>query len=218
MKRLITDIQIQKNHPSRLSIFLDGKFYCGVSEEVTVRHQLKKGTIVDENELKELLHDEEFSNAKKYVYNILARRMYSSSEIQKKLKEQGYTDEIINDVISMMERYGYVDDKTFAEEWVQSRTQNKPKGKIVIRRELKGKGIEEDTIDEVLDQVIDESKQTDLLLDMARRKARSYKNDDLISAKRKLQGYLIRRGFDFETVRNVVDKVLKEDNSVYDRS
>lgn len=210
MKNQITDIQVQKNHPSRLSIFLDGNFYCGVSEEVAIKHQLKKGMNVDENELKELLHDEELSNAKKYVYNILARRMYSSSEIRKKLKEQGYTDEIMDNVISMMEGYGYLNDKTFAEEWIQSRRQNNPKGKIVLKRELTQKGIEGDIIEEVFNQSFDESQQSEIALDMARRKSRSYINDDPISARRKLQGYLIRRGFDFETVRNVVDKVLSE--------
>ena len=203
-------MQVQKNHPSRLSIFLDGNFYCGVSEEVAIKHQLKKGMNVDENELKELLHDEELSNAKKYVYTILARRMYSSSEIRKKLKEQGYTDEIIDNVILMMEGYGYLNDKTFAEEWIQSRRQNNPKGKIVLKRELTQKGIEGDIIEEVFNQSFDESQQSEIALDMARRQSRSYRNDDPISARRKLQGYLIRRGFDFETVRNVVDKVLSE--------
>ena len=210
MKNQITDIQVQKNHPSRLSIFLDGNFYCGVSEEVAIKHQLKKGMNVDENELKELLHDEELSNAKKYVYTILARRMYSTNEIRKKLKEQGYTDEIIDNVISMMEGYGYLNDKTFAEEWIQSRRLNNPKGKIVLKRELTQKGIEGDIIEEAFNQSFDESQQSEIALDMARRKSRSYINDDPISARRKLQGYLIRRGFDFETVRNVVDKVLSE--------
>jgi regulatory protein len=210
MKNQITDLQVQKNHPSRLSIYLDGNFYCGVSEEVATKHQLKKGTTIDENELKELLHDEELSNAKKYVYNILARRMYSSSEIRKKLKEQGYTDEIIDNVISMMEGYGYLNDKTFAEEWIRSRAHNNPKGKIVLKRELTQKGIEGDIIEEVFSQSFDESQQSEIALDMARRQSRSYRNDDPISARRKLQGYLIRRGFDFETVRNVVDKVLNE--------
>ena len=210
MKNQITDIQVQKNHPSRLSIYLDGNFYCGVSEEVAIKHQLKKGTIIDENELKELFHDEELSNAKKYVYTILARRMYSTNEIRKKLKEQGYTDEIIDNVISMMEGYGYLNDKTFAEEWIRSRAHNNPKGKIVLKRELTQKGIEGDIIEEAFSQSFDESQQSEIALDMARRQSRSYRNDDPISARRKLQGYLIRRGFDFETVRNVVDKVLSE--------
>jgi len=211
MKRQITDIQVQKNHPSRLSIFLDGEFYCGVSEEVAIKHQLKKDMTFDEDELRELLHDEELQKAKKYVYMLLSRRMYASKEIRNKLKEQGYTDEIIEEVILTMERYGYVNDRTFAEEWVQSRIHNKPKGRIVLRRELAGKGIEKDAIAEVLDQALGESGQSDLILEMARRKARSYRNDDPVAARRKLQGFLIRRGFDYETVRNIVDKVLNEE-------
>ena len=48
MKRRITDIQVQKKHPSRRSIFLDEKFFCGVSEEVAVKFDLKRGVEIDE--------------------------------------------------------------------------------------------------------------------------------------------------------------------------
>jgi len=67
MKRQITEIQVQKKHPSRRSIFLDGKFFCGVSDEVAVKFHLKRGMEIDDDELKELLYEEEFSKAKSYV-------------------------------------------------------------------------------------------------------------------------------------------------------
>lgn len=210
MKSQITDLQIQKNHPSRLSIYLDGKYYCGVSEEIAIKHHLKKGMEIEENELKEMLYDEELQKAKKYVYNLISRRMYSSKEVRNKLAEQGYTEEIIENTIDAIKGFGYIDDKVFAEEWVSSRIHNKPKGKIVLKRELSGKGIDEDVIEEVLNDAISDTNQMDSALEIAEKKARSYKNDDKISAKRKLQSFLIRRGFDFDTVREVVDKVLKD--------
>ena len=211
MNHQITDLKTQKKHPSRLSIYLDGKYYCGVSEEVALRHKLKTGMEVDEDSLKEMIHDEELQKAKKYVYNLLSRRMYSSKEVHDKLAEQGYTDEVIDQAISTIEGFGYIDDRTFAEEWVLSRKHNKPKGKIGLRRELKGKGIDEETIGEVFDELIDDSEQLEAALELAQKKARSYRNDDKISARRKLQGFLVRRGFSFETVRKVVDKVLEDE-------
>jgi len=210
MKRQITDLQAQKNHPSRLSIFLDGEFFCGVSEESAVKYQLKKGMEIDGEQLKTLIYEEELSKAKRYVYMLFSRRMYSSKEIEGKLKRQGYTDDIIKDVISEMEGYGYVDDKTFAEEWVQSRINSKPKGRLVLKRELVNKGIEEDTIDNILNETMSESVQRDLALELARKKVKSYRNDDAISAKRKLYAFLNRHGFSYDIIKGVMDEVMKE--------
>ena len=213
MKRQITDLQVQKNNSSRLFIFLDGEFFCGVSEESVIKHQLKKGLEIDEEQLKTLLYEEELLKAKKYVYMLLSRRMYSSKEITDKLKRQGYTDDIIKDVISKMESYGYVNDETFAEEWVQSRINSKPKGRMVLKRELANKGIEEDTIENILNETLSEPVQHDLVLDLARKKIKSYRNDDTISAKRKLYAFLSRQGFGYDIIKSVMDEVMEERKS-----
>lgn len=211
MKRQITDIQVQKKYPSRRSIFLDGRFFCGVNEDVAVKFHLERGMEIDEDKLKELLYEEELSKAKSYVYRILARRMYTTKEIRDKLVERGYVGKIIEDVIATLERYGYLNDKTYAEEWIESRMRSKPKGKIALRRELGRKGIEESIIEDALSQAFDQSKEAEMALDLACRKVRSYNVDDPVAAKRKLQSFLLRRGFDFETVKDVIEQVIDSD-------
>jgi regulatory protein len=208
MKRQITDIQVQKKYPSRRSIFLDGKFFCGVSEDVAARFHLERGMEIDEDKLKELLYEEELSKAKSYVYRILARRMYTIKEIRDKLVEREYVEKIIEDVIATLERYGYLNDRTYAEEWIESRMRSKPKGKIALKRELERKGIDRSIIEDALSQAFDQSKEAEMALDLARRKVRSYNADDPVAAKRKLQSFLIRRGFDFETVKDVIEQVI----------
>ncbi|MGB9598183.1 MAG: regulatory protein RecX [Candidatus Poribacteria bacterium] len=209
MKRQITGLQVQRKYPSRLSIFLDGKYFCGVSEEIAVKHQLKKGIQIDEEQLKALIYDDELLKARNYVYMLLSRRMYSVKEIQDKLKGQGYTDEIIKDIILKMESYGYVNDKVFAEEWVKSRINSKPKGSSIIKRELRNKGIEEETIENVLNETMNETMQYDLALELAKKRIKSYKNDDKLSAKRKLYAYLSRHGFSYDIIKSIMDEVMK---------
>ncbi len=208
MKRQITDIQVQKKYPSRRSIFLDGRFFCGINEDVAVKFHLERGMEIDEGKLKELLYEEEISKAKSYVYRILARRMYTTKEIRDKLVERGYVDKIVEDVIAILERYGYLNDRTYAQEWIESRMRSKPKGKIALRQELGRKGIDRSIIEDALSQAFDESKESEMALDLARRKVRSFNADDPVAAKRKLQSFLIRRGFDFEAVKDVIKQVI----------
>jgi len=164
------------------------------------------------------LHKEELSRAKNYVYTLLARRIYTNKEIHDKLNKQGYPDEIIQAVISTMERYGYLNDRNFAEEWIRSRMRTKPKGRIALRRELTQRGVEESIIEEALSKAFDESKEGEAVLDVAKRRIKLYNNDDPVAIRRKLQNFLLRRGFDFETVRDAVEKVMKEDKVFDDRS
>lgn len=190
---------------------MDGKFFCGVSDGVAVKFHLKRGMEIDDDELKELLYEEELSKAKNYTYRILARRMYTTKEIRDKLVERGYIDKVIQDVIATLERYGYLNDRTYAEEWIQSRMRAKPKGKTALRQELARKGIEKSIMEDALNRAFDESKEADMVLDLARQKARSYGSDDPAAAKRKLQSFLLRRGFDFETVKDVIEQVIGRD-------
>jgi len=212
MKRQITDLQVQKKHPNRRSIFLDGKFFCGVSDEVAARFHLKCGMEINEDELKDLLHEEELSKAKNYVYRILARRMYTNKEIRDKLVEREYLDKIIEEVISTLERYGYLNDRTYAEEWIRSRMRSKPKGKIALRQELARKGVDKSIIEDTLNQEFDESREMDMVLELARRKIKSYSRDEPFAARRKLKSFLLRRGFKYDTVKYAVDQVMNTED------
>jgi regulatory protein len=212
MRRQITDIQVQKNNPSRYSIFLDGKFFCGIDKGVVEKFQLKLGMEMDEEKLKELIYEAELSKAKSYVYRILGKRMYTCKEVKDKLVERGYLDEIVQDVIATLERYGYLNDKNYAEEWIQSRLRSNPKGKYVLRQELARKGIEDSIIVDALGQEFDESKEQDMALELAQRKIKLYKNDDPASARRKLQGVLFRRGFNSEMINAVIEQVMGEES------
>lgn len=210
MQRRITDIQTQKNHPTRCSLFLDGKFFCGVGMDLIVKFHLKPGIEIDDDKLKELIQQEELTKAKNYAYRLLSARMYTVKEVRDKLFERGYAEEIVNEVIGTLERYGYLNDKDYAAEWIQSRLRSNPKGKYVLRQELARKGIEDSIIEDVIGQELDESKEYGMALELTRRKIELYKNDDPASAKRKLQGLLFRRGFNSEIVNNVIEQVIKE--------
>ncbi len=210
MRRQITDIQVQKNHPSRYSIFLDGKFFCGVDKEIVAKFQLKMGMDVDDEELKKLAYEDEFLKVKKYVYRLLEQRMYTCKEIRDKLTDRKFSEEIIQEVIATFERYGYLNDRNYAGEWIRSRTRSNPKGKYILRQELLRKGVEASIIDDALSQDFDESKEEDMALELARRKVRLYKNDDPVAARRKLQGVLFRRGFNSEIVNSVIKQVMSE--------
>lgn len=107
-------------------------------------------------------------------------------------------------VITRMEELGYVDDDKFASWWVEQRTAFRPKGNRVIEMELRAKGVPASVIASAL-----ASRGSQSLLAAARQAVA--KKEDLwaklppLARKKKLYGYLGRRGFDSSTIARVVD-------------
>lgn len=108
---------------------------------------------------------------------------------------------ILKKVLERLHALGYIDDGKFASWWVDQRTGRKPKGKKLIERELKQKGIDfEVETDEKL--LASRAIQKKLLV---------YKNLSPLEKKKKLSDFLYRQGFDWETIGNVIDDVFSKE-------
>lgn len=119
----------------------------------------------------------------------------------KKLQKRKISDDsIIDRVIFRLRELGYIDDEKFTLWWVEQRNSHKPKGGRLIEQELKAKGIE------VKDFHLDE-------FDLARRavakKLLLWQKLPGLQQKKKIYGFLGRRGFDGETIHRVIDEIVE---------
>lgn len=105
--------------------------------------------------------------------------------------------EFSEEIVSRLADRGYLDDRRFAEFWVENRFVKKGVSRKRLRMELAKKGVAKEIIDEVLDVRDDEEE----LRKMIARKWAKY--DD----KQKLMAYLCRQGFSYDLVRNVIDEM-----------
>ena len=80
----------------------------------------------------------------------LAARPRSVAETRRRLRDQGYRDELIELVLSRLLEFGYLDDEAFGRAWLESRDRAHPRGEAALRRELAQKGLERETIARLL--------------------------------------------------------------------
>ena len=95
-----------------------------------------------------------------------------------------------------------LDDRAFVTFWVTNRLQFRPMSRRLLLKELRMKGIDE----ELLQNFLQEGSlpvESDLARQLLERKARQLNRKDPVDVKR-LQGYLARRGFSYETIREVL--------------
>ena len=154
--------------------------------------------------------DVDFKQALSISYRLLSYRPRSVYEISSKLNEKGYDRDLIDRVIDHLKRLHYLDDKKFANLWVESRMRYKPVGSIGMKRDLKSKGLEEGLIDEAIKTKEARYDDFEAALKLAERRLATYGKIHKLKAKRRIYDYLVRRGFKFEIVRQVLKVLFKK--------
>lgn len=149
--------------------------------------------------------DDPYLRCREYFLYLLSRRAYSQWELEQKAHQKGYASEVYQAVLNPLIEMGLVDDVEFAEQWVASRLRSKPRGKPLLRQELKQKGIEAAIIERVLDDAFLDIDLVELAAAEAKKQIRKYQHVDLPTQKRRLYGFLMRRGFSYEVVARVLD-------------
>ena len=102
---------------------------------------------------------------------------------------------------------GHIRDRKYAENWIVRRQKSNPRGKTLLKHELLDRGVDRETADQVVAQVKTEDETT-LALQIAQRRMKQYQRLPVHVAKRRLHGFLARRGFESEVVRQVLEQIF----------
>lgn len=207
----ITALEPQKR-PGRLSIFVDGQFVLGVGEAVAADLGLRIGREITPEKLREVAGAEEVHKATEAALVLLEVRARAKREIETRLTQKGYEEEIIAQVTEKLTRLGLLDDAQFAAQWVEAKTRvggSRPVGRRRLSSELYGKGVAKEQIAQAVEAVTDEAELA-LARAAASKKVRVVPTDReaLQNERRKLMGFLQRRGFGWETVKLVTREAL----------
>ncbi len=206
MDRKITALKVQKKNPNRVNVYLDGEFAFGVSRIVSAWLQI--GQALTEEKILSLQKEDAEEMAIQRALKALSYRPRSIFEVQKKLKENGFDETVIQSVVERLRRDGLVQDETFARAWVENRTVSHPRSRKLIALELRQKGVPDEVVQNALaaGAVDDET----LAYQSAIQYSRHVRGLEWQVFRKKLSAYLLRRGFSYETVAPAVRRVWDE--------
>ena len=143
--------------------------------------------------------------------DLLTRREHSRRELARKLRRKGHSSEAIEAVLDRLEAAGLVSDERYARLYVRDRLAVNPQGKRRIVRGLLAKGIAPELASTAVEEVYASEDVSDRASAeaLARRRLRALADLDPLARRRRLSGYLARRGFDSGTVGEVLSEVLR---------
>lgn len=205
MDRTVTALTAQKRNPNRINVFLDGEFSFGLSRIVAA--WLRIGEELSEEKIARLKEQDTLEVATQRAIELLSYRPRSESEIRKRLADHGFGVENIEAVLERLRVSGLVSDENFARAWVDNRVTFRPRSRRMVAFELRQKGVSEETIDQALNELPEDE---DLAYQSGLRYAPRLESLELEDFRKKMAGFLGRKGFSYGTVAEVTRRIWKE--------
>ena len=190
----ITAITPQVKDKTRCNVFVDGRFYCGLTLEAAVKNRLKAGQIVDLEKLSAIQLESEKSTALDKALTHISAVQKTEKQVKEYLEGKGYLPAVVEYVLGKMREYGFLDDGSYAENYAHAAV--KRKGVRLIRLELKSKGVAEEHISAATEGLEGEEETAGRLLEKYMR-GKLCDRATLYKAFR----YLLGKGFEYETAR-----------------
>ena len=151
--------------------------------------------------------EKEVKRARNSAYRYLTIRPRSRAEVEQKLRDRGFPPEVVSSVIDHLLRLGYLNDEQFARQWAAGRVRSRGFGRRRIEQELRQKGIGRDIIHDTLTALFEDASELDVARREAEKKLRTLSRFEPEVRKRRLAGFLERKGFPSEIIRSIVRTV-----------
>ena len=201
---VITALEVNQRNRERIKLCLDDELVMSVPRQAAAR--LTVGQPLSQREVDALADSETAQRAFERALRYLAKRPRSAEEVRRNLAKKKVADSHIAVALERLQGLGYLDDYGFAKYWLENRARFKPLGPRALRYELRSKGVADDIIETLLEDIeVDHAAYR-----VAAGKANRIRPTTRHAFRRTLNGLLYRRGFEADTIRDVVLRLERE--------
>ena len=205
---VITGIVPAPRPAGRFSVLVDGREVAILTLEAIERLRLVVGRPIEGLE-----EQVELERLRLHAYdramNMLAFRARSSSELARSLQRKGEERPHVEWAVARLKEQGLVDDAAFARSFVRSKVVDGKQSRRRVQQDLARKGVSRSLSDEAIDTVFEEEAvdQRAIVEEAARKKLRSLAGLESAVQRRRLYGFLARRGYDLDDIRSVLSGI-----------
>ena len=153
--------------------------------------------------------EDQLQKAKDAAYRYLSYRARSVAEVCNKLREKEFAAAVVAAVVADLQRQKLLDDREFARRWVEARLP-RAHGARKLAQDLRHKGVAAGVVDEVMAEYAPALDSGELAVELLSKQAWRYRGLAPDKAKRRMLGFLARRGCDREMARAAVEQIWQE--------
>ena len=150
--------------------------------------------------------------AKQKAYRLLSMRPHSEKELEKKLREKGFSLVVVKEALEKLHDLKYLDDAFFARQWARNLAVNKLWGNRKIIVSLQEKGVEAELISAAVEEARREISEEEAIAFLIKKKASRKKVDILdLKEKKRIFQSLMGRGFPPGLILKKLGKTAQEE-------
>ena len=199
----VVSLQKQKKHLTAVEFDDGGRLI--IDDDVCGIHCLHAGDVLTDEKVEELKHESDYTRAKSRALWYLDRASHTEKGLYDKLVRAGFEKNACAEVIARFVELGLVDDRRFAENFAD-RCMNSGISKREAVYKMIVKGVPRDIAYEAVNAIdTDEEEQISTLI-----KKKYLGKLDSENGTQKVYAALIRKGFSFSAVKNVLKKYSEE--------
>ena len=193
----------------RVLVHLDGEEPLEVTLEALERCKLGVGDRLSRDARKELADVDADVRVREAALHLLSYRARTRRELETRLRQKGFQVARIRPCLDALEGKGLLDDEAVAAAFVRDRLRHRPRGRSRLISELRSKGVDADLASDAIERVFEDEEVSDTRL--AKQSVESWlarqgeaalealaaerPGPERDKARRRLYGYLARRGF-----------------------
>ena len=203
---IITAIERQKRR-QRVNVYGEGgRFAFALALHLAQEAGLYTGMELSQAQVDALQLEDARHSAYDAALHLLSYRPRSEKEMRRRLGRRGIDLRLIAETVARLKERGYLDDEAFARFWTETREATSPRAQRLIAQELRAQGVATETAAAATASVSDE----EAAYRAAGRRLNAVRDLDYETFRRRLGGFLVRRGFSYEVARHTMDRCWQE--------
>ncbi|OFW60556.1 MAG: hypothetical protein A2133_11875 [Actinobacteria bacterium RBG_16_64_13] len=211
---VVTSLAAKSGGSDRVVVYLDGSRAFDLAAVVADRAGLRVGDLLAVEAQEQLLEQDAPHRARERSLRFIALRDRSCHEVEARLREAGFSGEVISETVLWLRGLGYIDDERFAARYAGEKSHS-GWGERRVRSELLRKGVGRPAIEAAMAAAVepddaDRVASLEAVIALARRRFGRQFESDPEGAARRLAGFLGRRGYDWDTIRRVAGTLSDE--------
>ncbi|GAA2501316.1 recombination regulator RecX [Streptomyces thermolineatus] len=148
--------------------------------------------------------------ARNLCLRLLTGTPRTRGQLAEAMRRKGIPEDAAEKVLSRFEDVGLIDDRAFADAWVESRHRGRGLARRALARELRVRGVDSELVDRAVGQ-LDPDREEATARELVDRKLRATRGLDRERRVRRLAGMLARKGYSEGLALRVVRRALEEE-------
>lgn len=207
----VTRISVQARDPSRVNVFIDGKYRFSLDIMQVASLGIKTNVEYSDQQIADFEQEGVFGKIYTRALEYSLVRPRSEREVADYLYKKtldtrtktgsikkGASKEVVARVFNSLVDKGYVDDEKFARFWVENRNQRKGVSARKLRSELASKGVSRDIVDQAMSST-DRTDSEEIAKIIAKKRSKYPDQQKLIA-------YLARQGFSYDDIKQALNE------------